>query len=527
MKKRSEGNRSELTSIAELAGETAKSAVLKGVPSAVAAKLAEAAADNAETMAETVRSFLLKNGAAGERVLFDALDDCPIDGVPFSVVYLDEQRKTIKTLASHSPEERRAARRIGEKDLAESIQAFLKVDPRLGRELLLRELKAQKVDIPELFAEQKPALLKATPYVWTDPATIPKRQWLYGRQLIRGFMSLVVAPGGVGKSSLTIVEALAMVTGRPLVEKQSEGKLRVWLFGLEDPADELKRRVQAACEFYDISAEDIGDRLFVDSGRVQGLCVAETDARGRTIIIKPVVEALVRELRERKIDVLVVDPFVSSHQVSENDNNAIDRVAKLWGSVADICGCAIQLVHHTKKLGSDAEVTAESSRGGKALTDASRVTRVINRMSAAEGKDFGITKHRNFFRVYDDKSNMAPPPDISEWYELVNTVLPNGDHVGVVARWMPPDAFDGVSVENLKAVQRAISVGDFREDIRSREWAGNVVAEVLKIDIGSPPGRTRVKQLLSKWVETGALRVELQKTEQRKQMTFIRVGEWV
>lgn len=411
--------------------------------------------------------------------------------------------------------------------IARGLKEFLNGGGEDARKLLLRELRSQRVEVADLFPEQTAKVLTATPYVWTNPIDIPRRRWLYGRQLIRGFVTVTVAPGGVGKSSLTMVEALAMVTARPLLDKQSEDRLRVWLWNLEDPADELTRRMQAVCEFFDVSAEDIGDRLFVDSGRLQGLCIAQSDAKGRTTISKPVVSALADEIKARKIDVLIVDPFVSSHAVSENDNNAIDKVAKLWGRVAEACNCSIHLVHHTRKLGSDAEVTAESSRGGKALTDAARVVRTINRMSADEGKEFGLTNHRSFFRAYDDKSNMAPPLDLSEWYELRNVVMPNGDHVGVVARWTPPDAFEGVSLEKLKAVQIALHEGEFREDIRTDAWAGTVVARVLGIDADSTQGRARIKKLLSKWIETGALRIEFQKDEQRRKRAFVRVGEWV
>jgi hypothetical protein len=411
--------------------------------------------------------------------------------------------------------------------LATHLKRFLEAGGPEAKARLLRSLKAQKVDIPELFPSASAGTVKATPYVWTDPNQIPKRRWLYDRQLIRGFVTVTVAPGGVGKSSLSIVEALAMATGRPLLGKHSDGMLRVWLWNLEDPIDELQRRIQAACEHYDISAEDIGDRLFVDSGRMQGLCIAESNAKGKTVIIRPVVEALVQEMLSRKIDVLILDPFVSTHAAPENDNGAMDLVTKLWGRVAEACSASVHLIHHTRKLGSDAEVTAESSRGGKALTDAARVVRTINRMSAVEGKELGIGKHRNFFRAYDDKANLAPPPDISEWYELRNVVIPNGDHVGVVCRWMPPDAFDGVSMDHLRSVQRAISSGDFREDVRSPEWAGTVVATVLGVSLDSIAEKARIKRLLAKWIETGALRAEIQKDEKRKERTFVRVGEWV
>ena len=45
--------------------------------------------------------------------------------------------------------------------------------------------------------------IKATPFRWRDPKTIPPREWVYGWHYVRRFLSTTVAPGGVGKSSLT------------------------------------------------------------------------------------------------------------------------------------------------------------------------------------------------------------------------------------------------------------------------------------------------------------------------------------
>src|SRR3954454_12729658 len=58
---------------------------------------------------------------------------------------------------------------------------------------------------------------KATAWPWIDPAKIPPREWLYGTHVIRRFVSVLIAPGGSGKSSLTIVEILEMVTGKALL----------------------------------------------------------------------------------------------------------------------------------------------------------------------------------------------------------------------------------------------------------------------------------------------------------------------
>ena len=49
--------------------------------------------------------------------------------------------------------------------------------------------------------------------------------------------------------------------------------------------------------------------------------------------MEPIVDALVAVLVARQIDHLVVDPFVSSHDASENDSMAKDHIFKAWGRV--------------------------------------------------------------------------------------------------------------------------------------------------------------------------------------------------
>lgn len=64
----------------------------------------------------------------------------------------------------------------------------------------------------------------------------------YGRHLIRKQVSVTFAPGGVGKSSLTICEALAVASERELPGDWTAKGLKVWLYNLEDPRDEMDRR---------------------------------------------------------------------------------------------------------------------------------------------------------------------------------------------------------------------------------------------------------------------------------------------
>src|SRR4029077_21034750 len=93
-------------------------------------------------------------------------------------------------------------------------------------------------------------LIEARAFVLRDPKTLPKRQWVYGKHLIRKFGSATFAPSGSGKTNLLIAEALAMATGRALLGVLPPRRVRVWLWNGEDPYDELERRVGATCLYY-------------------------------------------------------------------------------------------------------------------------------------------------------------------------------------------------------------------------------------------------------------------------------------
>lgn len=280
------------------------------------------------------------------------------------------------------------------------------------------------------------------PYTWRPPSEIPPRQWLYGDHYLRDFLTATFAPGAVGKSALEIGEALAMATGKPLLGVQPKGRFRVGYWNGEDPLEETERRVAAAMLYFGLTQEDVDGWFFWGSGREAGLVVAEQTPDG-TIINRPVVDRVKADIAEYKLDVLQIDPFVSSHRVTENDNNAVDVVAKEWGRVAGEMGIGVEVVHHTTKAAIGREVRVEGGRGGGALLFAARSARVLNTMSEEEAALVGLTKARRYyFRVDNGKANLTPPPDRSAWYKFEGVELGNGpdggDNVGVVTPWSWP-----------------------------------------------------------------------------------------
>ena len=357
-----------------------------------------------------------------------------------------------------------------------------------------------------------PPLIRAAPYSWRDPQTMPRRQWLYAGHYIRKYPSATVAAGGVGKSSLVIAEAVSMITGRPLLHGIAPAEpLNVWIWNGEDPIEELERRIAATMKAYGVRQEDCPGRLFLNSGRNDPIVVAEM-VGAKIAIQRPLVEAVKATILANRIDVMIVDPFVSSHRVSENDNAAIDAVAREWSRIADVTDCAIELVHHVRKVG-DVEVTVQDARGASAMISAARSARALNAMTKDEAAKAGVENRRSYFRVTNGKANMTLAAEASQWFRTISVDLENGDadhpsdEIGVVASWEWPDPLEDVTVSHVDAVKRALAEGEWRESSQAKDWAGLAVAEVLGLDPEDARAREKVKNLIKLWIRNGALRV--------------------
>jgi AAA domain len=322
-----------------------------------------------------------------------------------------------------------------------------------------------------------------------------------------------------------------MATGRDLLGVEPIRPMRVWYWNGEDPQEELERRVLAICRHYDVDRRAVEENLFLDSGRDTEIIVA-TQTRTGAVIATPVEAALTAALTDGKFDAFILDPAVAVHRVSENDNMMIDAVAKTFGRIAGRANVAIEAIHHTRKLGG-AAATIEDSRGASAWTSAARDVRVLNRMTKDEGGKAGIDEgqERLYFRS-DTDGNLAPS-SATEWFHLASQGLGNGsgghvddqDYVGVAAPWKWPDAFDGVTVSDLRRVQTAIAEGRWRESSQAKDWAGYAVASVLKLDPVSKAHRAKIAGLLKTWITTGMLVVVEGVDAKREKRAFIEVGE--
>lgn len=369
-----------------------------------------------------------------------------------------------------------------------------------------------------------------TPFTWVDPRSIPRRQWLYGRHLMRRYVSMTVAPGGLGKSSLLMAEAVAMVSGRPLLGDRPSDKLRVWYWNGEDDQEENYRRIAAICLHHKVTPDQIGDRLFLDTGREKDILLASDGGNGFTLN-NGFLNELERTVVENRIDVLILDPFVATHGVGENDNMAINAVIRALARIAERANCAIELVHHIRKPagGSTAETDVNDARGASALIGGVRSARVLNGMTREEAEAFDIQNRFQYFHVDNGKSNFAPRADTAVWRRIEDIDLGNGgdhlpDQVGVVDFWEVPKRKDGLPTDVALQVQSLVARGRFRTSPSSPDWLGKHLLSITNLSADAPDERKFIVQLLKDWKSAGALAVESGMDEKRRPRDFYVVG---
>ena len=348
----------------------------------------------------------------------------------------------------------------------------------------------------------------ASGFTAADMRGVEPRRWLYGKHLIRGYVSATVSPGGVGKTTLELTEAIALATGRDLLGVPVRERVKVWHYNLEDPRDELLRRAWAICEQFQIPPVELEGWLYLDSGRDCKMIVAEpVDG-----IVTPTVaaEQVIEQMQRLDIGLLQVDPLVKAHYAEENDNKQIDAVLDVFADVAKRCDAAIDLVHHTRKPPSGFVAVAgdiNTARGAGALAGAVRSARTITPMSDKECERFDIDPQRKawYVRVDDAKGNMSAPAADAVWFERQSVELVQGDYVGVLAPWSPPDPFEGLGVDGARRALMSIEAGleDGQRYTATARAGTNRWAGCVLLDMGL--GEGSAKSVLRTWMSNNVL----------------------
>jgi hypothetical protein len=275
-----------------------------------------------------------------------------------------------------------------------------------------------------------------------DASSLPVREWVLGHRLMKGYITAMFAPGGVSKSMFSLLSAVSVASGKPYTGETVHRKGKVWVINNEDDEPEQLRRLAGIVKHHKVD-DSVLDNISLSCGYGNPYVTSTVDKEGN-VVHHPNAEKIISEAKANNVNYIIIDPFISTHQSDENDNNSIQKVVDVLKHVAKEANVAIELVHHTRKAtgGTNSEDhagNADAGRGASSLKDACRVIATLARISQKNAKDQLIDyEHEGRFLVRLDsgKGNYSGPPESAEWFKQVSVDVGNGDAVG------PHEMFD-------------------------------------------------------------------------------------
>jgi hypothetical protein len=356
----------------------------------------------------------------------------------------------------------------------------------------------------------------ARPFRLADCADLPPRPYLLGSILTRGQLSVLVGQGEAGKTSAAMAIAMSIASGRSLLGVGPIERAKVWCWNGEEPEAEIRARFQALAVHHGLSDDDLDGWL--DFGdRNSPLAFAKQGSAG-FVIDDDLVREIVEYLVERNIGLVVLDPLISAHRIPENDNGAMDLLAKTFARIASEARCAFLVVHHTRKLNGHV-ATADDGRGAIALVNAARWVGAARSLSQREAADWGVPSEERieYVKLETVKANLSRDRT-ALWLHLASVPLPNGNEVQAVEAWSPPADVPETSEADTLQIQQRVEAGrpdgqgPYRYSIQAGDaWGGVVVAEVLGLDRTVPAERARAKAILEALVDAAVLEVRVQR----------------
>ena len=343
------------------------------------------------------------------------------------------------------------------------------------------------------------------------------REWLLGNIFARNFLSSLFGDGGVGKTALRYAQYMSLATGRTLSGEHVFQRCRVLIVSLEDNMDELRRRIWALRIHYHITAEELDGWLFLWAPGAKGGKLMELDKNGNPKIgdLSANLEALITEL---KLDFIGLDPFIKTHSMKENSNDAVDLVAQVLTDLMFKYNIGVDVPHHVSKPGAKGEAEpgdANRGRGASAMKDAARLVYTLNVMTKTEAEPFQIDEANRFAYIRMDKGkvNIAPPARKAVWFHLVgvslgneNEMYPHGDEVQAVEPWFPPDMWKDVDDDQMKKILADIDKG-LEDGSRYSDAQAATTRAAWRVVVKHIPKKTekQAKEIINTWVKNKVL----------------------
>ena len=286
---------------------------------------------------------------------------------------------------------------------------------------------------------QPPSLMVQTGADWGNAVElkdIPPRPWLVSRMLMRRNITLLMAAGSAGKSSVALALAAHLTQGLPFAGNEAHTACKTIVYNGEDDLDEQSRRLYATCASYGFDYNFVRQNVMLLSPKEFKMDLVAKD--GYTVQENEViVNQLIEKAKGDDVGLVVLDPLVKIHKCDESDNVQMDYVMETITRIAQEANVAVLALHHTSKGGGKQENRVgnmDIGRGASAIINAARIGYTLLSPSDEDAENYGFKddeKHM-WVRLDDAKMNMALANDNATWFRKDGVTLPNNDTVGVL-----------------------------------------------------------------------------------------------
>lgn len=247
--------------------------------------------------------------------------------------------------------------------------------------------------------------------------TLPRpREYVIDSVLPRKVVAGLFAPGGVGKSTLTLATAVSVASATPLFGVYAVGRPgRVVLISGEDDREEIQRRLHRLTgSLTDCERRLIGQNLHVVDLADAFELFTEKPTHGE-VFLTDVPEAIASSIESSvgSVDLIVVDPASRFRGGDENSAGDTTRFVQALQFLRDRLGASVWLVHHVSKSARGSGANQNNARGSSALIDGLRLGYELTLLERGEAtKLFGdIAADHDILLLKCIKANYGKAPE--------------------------------------------------------------------------------------------------------------------
>lgn len=242
------------------------------------------------------------------------------------------------------------------------------------------------------------------------------REYVVQNFLPKKIVAGLFAPGGIGKSTLTLATAASVAAGSELFGAfRVEKPAKVVLIAGEDDCEEIQRRLHRLMgSMPEPQRVLVGRNLHVIDLADAFALFTERPPHGE-VLLTDVPEAIASSIEANvgSVDLIIVDPASRFRGGEENSAGDTTRFVQALQFLRDRLGATVWLVHHVGKAARGAGANQNNARGSSALIDGLRLGYELTLLERGEAiKLFGdVAADHDILTLKCIKANYGKAPE--------------------------------------------------------------------------------------------------------------------